>query len=339
MALDPTPWMIAGGAQHSADLGRTLAFAATSGEEGVVLPESLKVTPQPTPGSSVRIAPGACLMLNRSLASPHGEQSYVGRAGTSTTLAVPSTGGVGRTDLVVVRVEDPQYAPWQTPSNPVTATYFKPFLVQNVPANTRTAAELNLGYPAVALARLVIPASTTAITSAMIYDVREVAQPRSKRALLSHYPGPKNWMGPGVTNSSPGWNGTLWPYGAWTVDVPVWATRAVVVGTIAGAKVGHPDSNVNGDIDTVHSIRLGGYIYTETAKAEWLTVVSPNTGLRGYMRGDITTGGVLDIPASMRGATGVDLRFMGDITAGLGEIYVDIYSTLLMDIEFQERAV
>lgn len=341
MAFDPTPWVVAGGAQHSADLARTLAFAATSGAQGIVLPDSLKVSAYGTPGAGVNIGPGSAIILNRNLPAPtHGEQSYVARAGSTTSLAVPATSGTSRSDMVVVRIDDPQYPGTAAPSNPATATYVRPFLVQGVAPTATTAKELNLGFPAVALARIDLPANTTNITSTMVKDVRKVALPRRERLLLTHYPGEKN----GIIKSSPPVPGSSfvdWPYGSWFIDVPEWATVAAMVGTIAGCKVGHPDPAVNGDINTQTAVRLGSNTVnaqTEAAQTEWLTVVSPNTGQRGYMRGDITAGGTVAIPTALRG-TNVNIRFMSAVIAGLGEIYVDRYSTLIMDVEFQERPI
>jgi hypothetical protein len=333
MALDPTPWVIAGGAQHSADLARALAFAATSGAEGVVLPDSLKVAAFATAGGGVDVGPGAGLLLNRSPGAA--EQTYVVRNASTTSVAIAPTGtGGGRSDLVIVRVKDPQYPPWPAPADPATAQYTEIFVVQGVPAGTTKASSLNLGYPAIALARVDLPASTTNVTNAMIVDVRKVAQPRRERMMMTAYPPVKDTLGAG---SGPGFHN--WPTHSWNIDIPDWATIAVVHGVVAGTKIGSTDPLLNGDLDFQLAVNLGG-LQTEASQSEWLTIARPD-GSRGYMRGDLTAGGTLAI-GSLRGLDNQVLRFRGGIIAfvhSTAEIYVDRYSTLIVDLEFQERAI
>lgn len=325
---DPTPWVIAGGASHSADLARTLAFAATGGKEGVVLPGSLKVSQLSTPGAGVRISPGAATVINR---SPGGaEQTYVVRNAATHTLTVPGAGGGGRSDLVVVRVEDPQFPPWQAPANPANGVYVRTHLIQNVPANTDSAADLNLSYPALAIARIDIPSGATTITDAMIKDVRKMGQPRTQRSMHTAYPTAVDRLGPNVAGFH------NWPSKAWQVYVPDWATTAVVHGVVGGAKNGSVDPAANGDVDVQLAILLGTQ-QTEASQAEWLTVVSAS-GIRGYLRGDINAAGTLNV-SSMRGQWH-NLRFRGGIVAAAdqlnGFIQVDGRSVLMIDLEFQE---
>lgn len=226
MAFDPTPWFIGGGAQHSVDVARLLAFASTGGAEGIVSPGDLKVRALDTPGSSVIIGPGAALILNRSAGADG--QTYVMRAPTDTTVEVAPTGPSGRSDLLVVRVEDPQYAPWQPPADPVTAQYVVPFVVQGVPGDTVDAAALNLGYSAVAVARLDIPANTGTITPGMVKDVRRLARPRNQRVQLTGNPA-------SATLTSGSYIG--FPDYRPTVQVPPWATHALVMGHITSLGV------------------------------------------------------------------------------------------------------
>ncbi len=338
MALDPTPWVIAGGAQHSADLARALAFAATSGAEGVVLPDSLKVSPFSTAGGGVNVGPGAGILLNRSPGAA--EQSYVARNASSTSVPIGATGaGGGRSDLVILRVRDHQYPPWPAPADPATAQYTELFVVQNVPSGTTRASALNLGYPAIALARIDIPPSTSAITGSMIVDVRKVARPRRERIMFTAYPAVKDGLS--ATAAAPHGTGFQdFPTHTWSVDIPDWATIAVVRGTVAGVKVGSKDPAKNGDLDFQLAVSLGG-LQTEAAQSEWLTVISAATGVRGYMRGDLTAGGTLAI-SSLRGLDARTLRFRGGIVAAASdaaEMFVDRYSTLIVDLELQERAV
>jgi len=226
--LDRVPWAISA-AEVTADTARLLAYAATSSAEGIVEPASLRVQALATPGPSVRVAPGAALLRNRY--SGAAQQTYVLRNATQTTVPVAATGSAGgRTDLVVAKILDPQYE-GQAPADPDAFDYSRLEVISGVPAGTKSAAQLGLSYPAIALARITIPASTATITNAMITDLREVAIPRTKELV---FPRPAV-MGDGglVLNSRDAHpRGEWFPNyggqdnnGAYYVDVPEWATR------------------------------------------------------------------------------------------------------------------
>ncbi len=220
--FDPTAWSI-DGARHRGELLRLLAYAATSGAEGIVSPGDCKVHALSTPGSQVAVDTGGLIIRNRSANVRN--QSYVANGRTETRLDVAPTGTAGgRTDLVVVRIEDPQYSPWATPPVGEAADYryVKPFIIENVPASTRSATELNLGYSAVALSRITIPANTSTITDAYITDLRKLARPRTwiESDVQS---GATNAQGGAVNLVSTDW--TDWPANSYTFDVPDWTTH------------------------------------------------------------------------------------------------------------------
>lgn len=229
MALDKTPWAIGGGASHSVEVARLLAYASTSGAEGIVEPASLRVQAQATPGPSVRVAPGAALLRSRYAGAA--QQTYVLRNASQTTVAVAATGSAGgRTDLVVVRVLDPQYE-GQAPADPDAFDYSRLEIIQGVPAGTSGVASLGLSYPAIALARITVPANTGTITSAMITDLREVAIPRVVEKV---FPRPTVTQDSGlVLNSRAAFPAGEWfpnaggqeNNGAYHADIPEWATR------------------------------------------------------------------------------------------------------------------
>ena len=139
MTWDSTPWAIGGGAHNSVEVARLATFAATGGSEGIVTPDSLKVDATAVVSAAVQVGKGSCLILNRSLLGE--EQTYAARKTAVDTIAVPGTGGSGaRSDLIIARVEDPQYAPWQAPPDPVSAQYIFTRRIAGVPAGTETAA-------------------------------------------------------------------------------------------------------------------------------------------------------------------------------------------------------
>src|SRR5690606_29700444 len=124
MTWDAVPWFVGGGAEHSPEVARLLAYAATGGAEGIVLPTDLRVAPLSAPGSGVRVLPGAAPVRTR--ASGGALQTYVARLPVANTVSISATGsGAGRSDLIVARIEDPYVAgtPYQEPENPASGPY------------------------------------------------------------------------------------------------------------------------------------------------------------------------------------------------------------------------
>ena len=230
--IDDTPWMVGGGAEHSPEVARGLAYAATSGNEGIAKSADLRVLAQAVPNGSVRVMGGTASMLNK-YAGGSG-QTYIGRNASSTTVTIaPTTSAGGRTDLVVLRILDPQYE-GSVPANPNTFQYTRLTVIQGVSANTKSVDSLNLNYPAVALAKVPIPASTATITSAMITDLREMANPRVQSQIETR----PNWSGDDIGRNLELTTRTAYPAGEWWpnaggqngtgayyVDIPKWATR------------------------------------------------------------------------------------------------------------------
>lgn len=316
--MPSAPWFVGGGAEHSPEIARLLAYAGTSGAEGIVTPLDYKVSALAVPAGEVRIAPGAGLLLNRSTGG--GQQTYVTRRATEERLPIAATGSAGgRSDLIVQRVEDPQYAPWQPPTTPEgwLTTTFDPFVViQGVPAGTRTAAALNLGYPAIALARVDVPASTGTITDAMITDLRKVALPRAERQQEIGLPGAdRNTGGDGTWVNLVSF--------ASVFEVPTWATTALVTMTASGLE--HLTGNFLGDI-----------------RANFLAAYSQDTVLDLNWTGNparytYAVGGRFAVPLANRG-TSVALNLQGRRRTGTGVLQADAGVTVIADVTFQETA-
>lgn len=244
MAIDSTPWFVGGGAQHSPEVARLLAYSATSGAEGVVEPPSLRVTAQATPNGTVSVRPGAALILNRYAGG--GQQTYVLRNASATSVEIPATGaGASRTDAIIARVLDPQYE-GSAPADPVTFQYSSIERIGSVPANLTDIKQLNLAYPAVLLARIQIPASTGTITNGMITDLREVAIPRRESVLRTYAFTSGEGKVLGNTTAYP--TGSTWAEeapDAWgPIRIPSWATRVRI--TVMWAGVGCPAGNAKG---------------------------------------------------------------------------------------------
>lgn len=317
MGFDPTPWFVGGGAHHSPAVARLLAYAGTSGQEGVVGPADFKVSPLGSPGASVTLAAGAAVILNRSAGGQ--QQSYVMRAPTSTSVGVAATGASPRSDLVVLRVEDPEFSPWQVPTDPVAAQYVFPRIIQGVPANTTDAGSLNLGYSALAVARLDIPANTSAITSGMIKDVRRLTQPGSRREVLAGKSSIENQDQTASTYQ-------IFPSYGPTVSVPRWATHAIVQAHVASvAVIGAGLTDFRG----LWRVRLGGLAGVDQ------DYDFDTSG--GNYRTTETVVGEFDV----RSIAGTDKQLLVETlrSAGTGNLRSVRGTRLVFDVQFVERAV
>lgn len=247
MAVDRVSWMIGGpdkdtpGPKHSAEIVRQAFHDSTGGAEGVSTITALRVAALAVPGAAVRVLPGGGIVLNRYQGG--GGQSYGVRNNTETEVSITATGsGGGRTDLVVIRVLDPQYE-GQPPVNWDDFDYTRLEVIEGVPAATETFKELNLNYPAVELAKVTLPKSTATITAAMIEPLRALAQPKHHEVIRAR---------PTVTAETETLTmtrdrGEYFPNAGalQRIKIPAWATRAIIEAT--WIQVREPGGNAWGD--------------------------------------------------------------------------------------------
>lgn len=314
MALDPVPWFIGGGAEHSPDVARMVAYAATGGSSGVLGNLDFLVTPLPVPGTSVRVAAGAAVIPNGYLAGPDfGKQSYIARAASVTDVPIAATGsGAGRSDLVVVRIDDPQFG-GQAPASVQNGPYDRFAVISNVAAGTTTL-PTNLGYPAVLLARIDLPPSTGTVLASHITNLRKVAQPRRTRDLYNTQPTL-------TTSISSVTVADLAPQSNRNIAIPSWASQVKIVGHIAGVRAitANITGNLLGAFGSVAGIAGVAYDMDVTSRA---TLMVADT---------------LTIPAALRGTTQT-LRLQANRTSGTGILRTDQYTSVLWDVEFLEVA-
>lgn len=257
MALENAPWAV-DGAKHSAAVARTLAYASTSGAEGIVEPADLHVRATQTPSGSVRVAPGGIAILNR--APNGGQQTYTARNVSETLVEVQPTGsGGGRTDYVWAHIVDPEYG-GQFPENPQTAQYF--FLTASA-----SQPEGNGWYK---LARIDIPASTATITQAMITDLREVANPREKSFIYTN----PTVVATEETLTATQDKGELFPdIGSIKAKIPEYATRVQI--EAEWLQVAQPAGDFNGRI----WVEWGPYVEASVRRhrTQWFAVNGNNS--------------------------------------------------------------
>lgn len=332
MTFQRTPWAIGGGALIEPEVMRLLAYASTDKTEGIVDIGDLRVRALAVAGGSVLVGNGGAVIKNRSAGGT--AQSYVVRNDGDEQVNVGPTGGAARSDLVVVRIVDPQYSPWPAldpGQDPTTATYVEPFIVTNVPAATTKAMDLNggagLGYSAIALARIDIPANTASITDAMIHDLRKMASPRRQRVLNAY-----TLTAATETNTATGAEGEVFPNQAsWAVEIPEWATRARVIGSWVQVIV--PPGNASG----FFWVRLG---YPKPAAGVETRRVNYNTpGSTQSARGTFMAADDIAIPASLRGTVQA-LHLRAQYTTGSGpdtaRLQMNAASAAILDVEFLE---
>lgn len=323
IGFDPVAWSIDGGL-HPASLLRRLAYAATQGNEGIVTLLDCKAHQLASAGPQVRIDAGAIVILNRSTGGAN--QSYIASAAIESRLDVDPTTGSARSDLVVVRLEDPEFTPWPDPpvGQEPTFQYTKPVIIKGVPNTTATFAELNLGYSGYAVARIDLPSGTTNITDAMVKDLRKPARPRSE---LQQY----------TTLFTTGQALISVPWNPWATEanrnivVPPWAAQVIIEGTFGGVK-----ANAGGTWGETR-IRIGSSgssnsVVTGDIGYDVNTPVANN-----YDRIPLFVAGTKTVPAAIRGTTQA-LGVEGHKVGGDTSIQVDNYTVLSMKLTFLEVA-
>lgn len=323
MAWDSVPWFVGGGAQHSPEIARVLAYAAFGGAEGIVGPGDLVVKEQAVPDGTVQVLPGACSILNRASAQEY--QAYVGRLPSADTVSISPTDATGgRSDLIVARIEDPWLAgePWADPVDPTTGPYVFTRVIPNVPAGTTSLQEVNPGESGIALARIDLPASTGTVTQALITDVRALPRARRESRLYVHnQASADNLLGTTWEN----WPGEA----AFDVEVPEWAVRVQIAGTFAGFKVSEPNGN-GGNVLGDFRASLGS-LTTQVTRFNY----SSPPRLGKHDAGMTAVGDDLLVPESMRG-TVQTLRPQGQKRSGASDLYTDADQVTFFQVEFYE---
>lgn len=284
MALQLDSWAVEG-AQSSARIARLQLTSASRSGNGIVESADLAVRELAVPGTSVRIDPGAAIILGQEAAFQG--SYYAHNIGEATLPISPTDSTGGRSDLIVLRVEDPGIdgTPWTWDPATDPVYYFR--VIEGVSA---TETQAPAGSTAIPLARIDIPVSTATITQAMITDVRQSANPRTERIMrIQRGVEPIDYAGNIV---EPDWEN--WPDPGWTVDVPSWATTAQIVATW-----GNVDHVSGAETLGWHRVRLlSGGTEAVTYKARW------NFNWTGSVaRHTMINADEIFIPEAMRGTT------------------------------------
>ncbi|MEU0236787.1 hypothetical protein ABZ234_03785 [Nocardiopsis sp. NPDC006198] len=291
----------------------------------------LQILPLTVPGTSVRATSGGATILGAEAAF---QGSYFAfNVGDAEIPVSPTGSGGGRSDLVILRVEDPNISgtPWTHDVTTDPVYYFR--VIEGV---TNTTTDVPAGTTGVALARIDIPANTATITAAMITDVRQMANPKRLRELRVQ-------RGQGLEDGR--WDEAdftsdyeRWPQHDWTVTIPEWATQVQVVANWFSVLYPAPNGT-GGTYDARGLVRVGlvgsgGNVLNTPSTAY---NVNPITSTNGY-RVNIGLTSQVNIPVAMRGMT-CDLRMYAKCDADrIVFLVADGWANFSVDLEFRENA-
>lgn len=309
MTLIPQPIMV-NGATHSAQTFRMLVRDLARGNEGITQGDDLKVTQRATPGGGVSISDGSGVVRGR--ANTFQGSYAVCNIGADTSVNITATGGTGRSDMVILRVEDPEYEGTLNPATDAIA-YFQ--VISGVSSSATAIPDGRTGIP---LARIDIPASTSTITNAMITDLRKVANPRRDFTQQTQSP-------TGLSTDISGTSGTFSNFSTaagWSIAVPDWATTAIL-----NLQVGQIRYN---------TAAFFGQIRATFGSSLTVQAVNLDDNQSGTRRGTVVFGDTLTIPSAYRGTTQT-LRVQAcGLTGNTGKVGVDASTTLIASIQFVE---
>jgi hypothetical protein len=188
--------------------------ASTQGSQGVIGALDCIVNQTTVASSGIVVTAGNVLVAGAEALNQGTYSAY--NPGNDTTLSIAATGGSPRSDMVIIRAEDPTWSGsgW---GNPASGQILFPRILSGVAGGATT---VSGGYSAIPLARIDMPASTTNVLQSYIHDLRAVANPQGGMitTLITGGPGTaSNWT---VTTTQ-----TAWPaIATWQVAVPTWAT-------------------------------------------------------------------------------------------------------------------
>lgn len=327
MALDPTSYLVGGGAEHSPEVVRQALYDSTGGAEGVSGITDFKVQATQTASSQIRVSAGGALLRNR-YAGGQG-QSYSVRNISETLQSITSTSSGGsRTDLIVARVLDPQYE-GQPPADPKTFQYTRLAVITGVSPTIRSARELNLGYPAVALARVTLPPSTATVQNSHITDLRQLARPRRETVIRAHsFLDVADWnvVLDEATNDGeafPGW-------ATQTTEIPEWATHVQI--RADWLSVMYPPGTGYGQ----NWVEFGPYLRTNTHTYSTTRFTWDASSNGDPYRTNWTAADEVAIPANIRG-TVQPFILKGRVLGGAGLARATNRSGYLLELNFIEK--
>lgn len=327
MTLASAPWAL-DGARITSSLARSASDAALGGAEGVVRSGDLKVSQLAVAGNGLLVSAGGAIIANRYQSTPT-ENYVISNVGTHTIDAsvMPASNPAPKQYLVCVTIGDPEFSqvghPWMLGTDPPVGTeetfqYVRPFLVE-CPSGTTSFEALGYDYPAYALARVAIPASTTTITDAMITDLRALVQPRRETLILTQIQAAQHTLtgAPAVQD---------WPNSfTWSIDIPKWATKMKVMGTLNA-------------LTSLLAAAGNLYINVTNVGTTPATPWDEPAPSGASDRKSYGVGGTLTIPSAYAGTTQT-LKFRANANSVNSALRADVYASTQVLVLFEENVI
>ena len=305
-------------------LWRLQLQSACRSAQGIIGAADLYVKQTAAASSQVRVSNGACVITGQEAAW---QGSYFAYNVGDDLISIAATGGSGRSDMIVAKVEDPTVSGAGWSHNPLTENLVYSRVISGVAGGATTPPA---GISAIPLARIDIPASTSAITQAMIIDLRSMMNARRDRQLyaVNLSGGPYNLL-----NSNTSF--ITWPTPAsFSVPVPSWAVQARIIAQWVQIKSVWVAGSTGGPLATIQ-FKLG------TLTSQTMTIDSSTTSTSTNIYRD--TGLCVDtlaIPLAMRGTTQTFImqgKGAGPTGSGGASYWsMDTSSGYVVDIEWQE---
>lgn len=321
MAWEGVPWMVAGG-NHSAEVGRLLAYAATGSGEGVIGPTDCKVVASAIPDGNIHIQPGAVAMLNR---FPGGSsQAYLARNVGDEVKALTPQGSSGvRYDLVALIVEDPQYPGQPAPASVPNGPYVKTVVYEDVPAATISLAEVDPGQTGYALALVKFDASDGTVNQADITDLRDllIVRQQTIERMQQH----------NATTNTPAAAALHPPTATYEITIPKWAAKVQLKAIWSGIQ-GVDTGTGAGSAIIYGSVRLG-VLASNLTQAALDAQAATKTQTTTILAAD-----EIAIPENMRGTKQNLQAYMHAAVANM-TIRSTAYTTVLLAATFLEAPI
>lgn len=322
-------YFVGHGAQHSAEIMRLLPYMIFGAQEGVFTRTDCEVRALATPGGAVQVMPGAAVIANRT--PGYAMQMYLARLAAAETVTVTPTDSSGaRSDLVVIRVEDPLPGTgWQLPADPATGRYIYTRVIEGVPATTTTATQLGTSDSMYALARIDIPASTATITQDMIVPLRAVSNPLTGVGGTFE----KQWTGTAVGPTTAQRLRTAdttfraFPSSAvWQVPIPPWATEVDV------SAMANP--YMEGSAWGYARVTIAG----NNPPSTWIDDNKYSGSGQGGQRTTVIVAGTQQIPPNVRGTVQpVKLEMRIEEASDISSLLADAGTSVHITLNFKQK--
>ena len=306
------------GNSESGNFLRLMLQSATLGAQGCVGHLDCQVNATtPTATAGIVITPGAVVVLGNE--TPYQGTYYGYNVGNDTTLSIAATAGTARSDMVVVRAEDPTWSgsPW---GNPASGQILFPRVISGVAAGATTPPG---GISAIPLARIDMPASSSVVQQSYIHDIRTVAVPQTQQFQFAQ-------AGPGSVTNWPTSGINAWPPGVvWNVTVPAFATEMVIMWSVN--EIYWVSGWARANLWPV----IGPSVTSPVVSTPQSLASAPSA--TGSGRHTVGGGGTVTIPPSIRG-TNQTIRFAQQVAGQTGIMAADEGSSVTLIGTFQQLA-